>query len=634
MTTERILWALFFSVLLGYSFSKTMEYERDANRLGVILEKKPGRVTMVYNSPLIMPAMLLVLAVVAPVVGGMRQGLDYILGMMLEVFLLLSVYYVILLCCLPLLRRVFSARACATLWILPAFLYWLPHMWRDYPIEPLLVLKMSPQLTKILTVVWFVGFVVVLTWKITAHLLFRRDVLADTYPVTDPAILELWEREQRLIERKKSIPLLYSERIVSPMTIGKKDKAIRTLLPQRSFTMTELQMIFRHELRHVQRLDVDTKMFYAFCQAMCWFNPLVWIAMGKAAADLELSCDEMVLYGKDEGERRHYAELLLDSAGDDRGFTTCLSASAKTLRYRLKNVVKERRRLSGTFLVGFSLAALLLCCGMVVVSRTYGTVDEVVLSRFETLELGTVYATEDGGDYSYGKEEEVFAWDEAALKAALGKVQVTKVMDSTAEPDFSDGPRIYFGFYGLWMDLSDEWLWIHNSHDMRELRGVYRVDSHVDWEAIFAALDFDAPDPDPAPVRPSLAYYISPLEYADDHRHAESRLLKRTDHTDRIWPTDEPLTNWNHTGGISGYALPEGATVRFDFNYAPTWYTVEVIGQNGEEPYTVQGEDLPENTLELAPYSANYRIKGHFRSHRSTAYDMEFYFQIELPTEE
>ena len=634
MSFLRIFWAIFFPAIIAWSFSTQMEYERTANRLGVILEKRPGRITSVYQSPLIMPGMLLVLAVAAPLAMGLRQGLDYLLGLMLEVFLLLSVYYVILLCCLPLLRRVFSARACATLWILPAFLYWLPHMWRNYPIQPRLVLKLSPHLAMILAAVWLVGFVAVLVWKIAAHLLFRREVLADAYPVTDPEILALWEREMRLIERKKPIPLLYSEKIVSPMTIGKNDKAIRTLLPQRSFTTNELQLIFRHELRHVQRLDVDTKMFYAFCQAMCWFNPLVWIAMDKAAADLELSCDEMVLYGKNEGERRQYAELLLDSAGDDRGFTTCLSASAKTLRYRLKNVVKERRRLTGSLLVGLSLAALLLCCGMVVVSRTYGTVDEVVLSRFETLELGTVYATEDGSDYSYGKEEEVFAWDEAALKAALGKVQVTKVMDSTAEPDFSDGPRIHFGFYGLWMDLSDEWLWIHNSHDMQELRGVYRVDSPVDWEAIFAALDFDAPDPDPSPVRPRLHYYVSPREYSEEPMMAEDRLLKRTSFGEPVLPVDEPLTNWDHAGGIHGYALPEGATVRFDFNYAPTWYTVEVIGQNGEEPYTVQGEDLPENTMELAPYSANYRIKGHFQSHRSTVYEIEFYFKIELPTEE
>ena len=633
MSLVRVFWTIFFPAIIAWSFSKTMEYERTANRLGVILDKKPGRLTMVYNSPLIMPGMLLVFAVAAPLAMGFKLGLDYLLGLMLEVFIILSIYYLILLCCLPLLRRVFSARACATLWILPAFLYWLPHMWRNEPIEPRVVLKLPPHLAKILLPVWLVGFAVVFAWKITAHLRFRREVLENACPVNDPEILALWEREQQLIERKKPIPLLYSDCIISPMTVGRNEKAIRTLLPRRGYTTQELQLIFRHELRHVQRMDVDTKMFYAFCQAMCWFNPLVWIAMDKAAADLELSCDEMVLYGREERQRRQYAELLLDSAGDDRGFTTCLSASAKTLRYRLKNVMQERRRLSGTALVGLSLAALLLCCGMVVVSRTYGTMDEVVLSQFGRLDLGTVYATEDGSGYSYGSHEEVFAWDESALLAELREIQVTKVMDSTAEPDFSDGPRMYLGFYGLWMDLSDEWLWIHHCSSMPELRGVYRVDSPVDWEALFAALDFEAPDPDPGPVRPRLNYYIDHVDGQDEAFGAEDRLLARTN-TNGVWNPEAPLTDWDHAGGMWGVTLPENATVRFDFTYDPVWYTVEVIGRNGEETYTVKGEDLPEHTMKLAPYSANYRIKAHFRSYQETTYDMEFYFRIQQAGEE
>jgi len=633
MSFLRIFWAIFFPAIIAWSFSTQMEYERTANRLGVILKKRPGRITSVYQSPLIMPGMLLVFAVVAPLVMGMRQGLDYLLGLMLEVFLLLSVYYVILLCCLPLLRRVFSARACATLWILPAFLYWLPHMWRNYPIKPRLVLKLPPHLAKILALVWFAGFVAVLAWKIVAHLLFRKEVLADACPVTDQEMLELWEREMRLIERKEPILLLYSDRIVSPMTIGKSEKAIRTLLPQRSYSMTELQLIFRHELRHVQRLDVDTKMFYAFCQALCWFNPLVWIAMDKAAADLELSCDEMVLYGKDEGERRRYAELLLDSAGDDRGFTTCLSASAKTLRYRLKNVVRERRRLSGTILVGLSLAALLLCSGMVVVSRTYGTMEDVVFSRCEVTEPARIIATYEQAVDGYDRDEEVFAWDAEALMAELREIRVTKVMDRGGDFDLSPGKQMYLAFTGLRFELSEEWLWIYGSK-ARELQGIYRVDSPIDWETLFAALDFDAPNPDPSPVRPSLDYYISHWEDSNEPMLAVDRLLQRTTADGRILPQDEPLTNWDHAGGIQGYPLPEGATVRFAFTYDPVWYTVEVIGQNGEETYTVKGEELPDNVMELAPYSANYRIKAFFESYRNTTYDMEFYFQIELPTEE
>ena len=40
---------------------------------------------------------------------------------------------------------------------------------------------------------------------------------------------------------------------------------------------------------------------FAFCTALCWFNPFLWIAMRKSAEDLELSCDELI-FGSHEPE--------------------------------------------------------------------------------------------------------------------------------------------------------------------------------------------------------------------------------------------------------------------------------------------------------------------------------------------
>lgn len=47
----------------------------------------------------------------------------------------------------------------------------------------------------------------------------------------------------------------------------------------------------------------------------------------------------------------------------------------------------------------------------------------------------------------------------------------------------------------------------------------------------------------------------------------------------------------------------------------------------------VKGVDIKDGVLELAPYSANYRVYGLFRTHRDTIYEMEFYFKIVLPEE-
>ena len=73
----------------------------------------------------------------------------------------------------------------------------------------------------------------------------------------------------------------------------------------------ELRFLFSHELHHLQRRDIDTKVFLAFCQGLCWFNPLVWLAAAKGSDDLELSCDETVLRRFGGDVRAAYARVLI-----------------------------------------------------------------------------------------------------------------------------------------------------------------------------------------------------------------------------------------------------------------------------------------------------------------------------------
>ena len=624
MTTERILWALFFSVMLGFSFSKTMEYERDANRTGFIVEKNPGRVTSVYVSPLFLPCLLAVIAVGLILIQGFSAAWKVMLSLAVEIMLALTFYYVVMLAVLPLLRRWFSARFCATMWLLPVFLYWMSHMWRKSMIEPWLVLRIPSMVYQIFGIVWLVGFVVILCWKGIAHLRFRKEVLKNSYPVTHPDILELWKREQELIERKKPIPLVYSPYVVTPMTVGKWNSTIRTLLPERSYTMTELRLIFRHELRHVQRLDVDTKIFYGFCEAFCWFNPLVWLAMRKASADLELSCDEMVVYGMEESDRRRYAELLLDTAGDDRGFSTCLSASAKSLRYRLKNVMEQRKRLTGTLLLTVTMAALILCSGAVVATDTYGTVEEVLFSQYDSLTINFIMAS-DTRRSAYG---EAFAWDEPMLIDYLRTVPITKVASRGQDFDLDDNCALWLEFdtgddwFALW--CNETWLWITRG----DHAGIYRIETPLDLEKIESCLDFGAEDPDPAPVRPRMKYRLDTPE-KEGIFLADEQLISVTK-ADESNISQLPDVDWDQIGGCEGVPVTRAI---LDFSYEPSVYSVKVEGRNGEEPYRIEGADIKDGVLELAPYSANYRVFGLFRNNRDTMYGMEFYFKIILPEE-
>jgi hypothetical protein len=136
---------------------------------------------------------------------------------------------------------------------------------------------------------------------------------------------------------------------------------------------------------------------------MCWFNPLMWVAVRKSAEDIERSCDETVLLGADTAERKAYGRLLLDTAGDERGFTTCLSASAKAMRYRLQGVMGTGRRRSGALIVG--LIAFLLCMTNGYVALAYGSLSgaEVIYGEegYEAYTLRSVSLDEDRFNTTY-----------------------------------------------------------------------------------------------------------------------------------------------------------------------------------------------------------------------------------------
>ena len=95
----------------------------------------------------------------------------------------------------------------------------------------------------------------------------------------------------------------------------------------------------------------------------------------------------MLLEANDD-TRRRYAGLLLATAGDSRGFTTCLSARGKSLRYRLENVLKPRKRRSGTVLLTAVTLAVFLSWGSCAVSTRQGTLGEMAFPQgWESMEI-------------------------------------------------------------------------------------------------------------------------------------------------------------------------------------------------------------------------------------------------------
>lgn len=413
MSTEELIrgfFAFLISSILAYCLF--VQYERESSRDSG--ENPAGSYTSFIN-PLLLPLLFVIFFVSLCIYSKDNPSdiMHSLFSLFFGIFLEIGLYYAFLVLALPLLRHFFHARTCAILWIIPNYLYITIHSWMKLP-APSHVLWLKGNWFSAASAVWGIGFLSVMVWKSVGHLVFRRRLLRQARPVTDAAVLELWQQEQLAVGIKKAnYRLVISPDADSPLSIGLCRQTMRVVLPDQSYTPEELSFIFRHELIHIRRQDSQNKFFLTFCTAMCWFYPLMWIAMHRSAEDLELSCDEMVLLEANEAQRRTYAELILHSAADGRGYTTCLSARASSLRYRLKHIVAPRKRLTGCVLLGLILFLLLTGSGRVAAAYGGGSGLELIFSgdtgsvRFSSC---TLYTGADSSMYTQVEEEALTAY--------------------------------------------------------------------------------------------------------------------------------------------------------------------------------------------------------------------------------
>ena len=337
-----------------------------------------------------------------PVIG-LLVTVSYFVSNFFAVFLHISIYNAVLILLSPMLRKHFSARVCATLWSLPSIIYiaFIPLVQKD---QPFWVIPIPVTVGNWLPMIWIIGFAVTMLYHCINHLLYRRKILKNARRDWDIDLQRMWyDILDKDCFRKQYYPVIRSGEVTTPLSIGLFKKTIRVVLPQKEYTPEELHLILRHEATHIVRRDSLVKFFMLFCTAVCWFNPLSWIALHHCSADMELSCDEIVLLGEGEETKQRYAQLLLKTAGDDRGFSSCLSASAKTMLYRLNQVLKPQKRFLGAVAAAIAMFLILSTFGLVAVAYD-PTPGSALLDAVETKYWGNdvIYKVNDERtDYVY-----------------------------------------------------------------------------------------------------------------------------------------------------------------------------------------------------------------------------------------
>ncbi|NKB89379.1 MAG: hypothetical protein GKS06_14260 [Acidobacteria bacterium] len=151
-----------------------------------------------------------------------------------------------------------------------------------------------PGLGTMLVAIWAVG-AFALVVRLIGATLAAMHVSRRATDVEDDAWQATLDRVRSALGLAQPVRLARSDAVDMPVAWGVRRHTV--LLPAESAEWDEerREVVLTHELAHVKRGDCAAQLIGAAAAAVHWFNPLVWIARRRQAAEREFACDDAVL---------------------------------------------------------------------------------------------------------------------------------------------------------------------------------------------------------------------------------------------------------------------------------------------------------------------------------------------------
>ena len=194
----------------------------------------------------------------------------------------------------------------------------------------------------VLFYIWAAGAVVTFAWQMIKLGRLYRSVSKGGIPCADQMYKNILEKVCSEVKVKVPRLIIYPE-TDTPFAMGIISPKI--ILPPLGYSEKEIEYIFRHEVRHIKRKDIFIKLLLIIFRCINWFNPLVYIMVGNAFSDMEISCDEKTTEKFSDSEREEYSKTLLKGASGMKypAVTTFLSPTARIIKKRIDAVMNIRK---------------------------------------------------------------------------------------------------------------------------------------------------------------------------------------------------------------------------------------------------------------------------------------------------
>lgn len=147
-------------------------------------------------------------------------------------------------------------------------------------------------------------------------------------------------------ETKDAVPYMeksvyLSDKITSPAVFGIIKPKILIPTGYDNFDKSNIEYVLKHERAHIKSGDNLLRIIAFITAALHWFNPLVWLFLKCFLSDLEYACDEKILSRLNMEERRQYAGVLVDCAGNRNVFVSAFGGAK--LRTRVERILSYKK---------------------------------------------------------------------------------------------------------------------------------------------------------------------------------------------------------------------------------------------------------------------------------------------------
>ena len=151
-----------------------------------------------------------------------------------------------------------------------------------------------------------------------------------TYSICeDGQCRRIFQKIQNRSQKQIKIQLRYSSQINIPMGVGIFRKSI--ILPEETYSDSELYYILRHEYTHFLNKDLLLKIFVHLYWCIFWWNPAIYLIKRDLAQILEIKCDLDVTDNMKNEEKAAYLTTIvtmLKKAGTKKAANTFYGATA------------------------------------------------------------------------------------------------------------------------------------------------------------------------------------------------------------------------------------------------------------------------------------------------------------------